>query len=110
MISLLFKQEIKCPTRCIWLRFACGPADATATPTSLASLKSRMVLPYSCQLTQAVLEKRPFNGCSSSVVHFELEKYAVISTFTPTSFIPQTLQISKNPIILKINVYRGGEG
>jgi len=29
----------------------------------LASLKSRMVLPFWCQLTQAVLEKRPLNGC-----------------------------------------------
>ena len=39
--------------------FAYGPADAIATPSSLALLKSRMVLPFSCQLTQVVLEKRP---------------------------------------------------
>jgi len=44
--------------------FAYGPADATATPSSLVSLKSRMVLPSWCQLTQVVLEKRPLNGCS----------------------------------------------
>jgi len=41
--------------RCNW--FAYGPTDATATPSSLASLKSRMVLPFWCQLTQVVLEK-----------------------------------------------------
>jgi len=36
------------------------------TPSSLASFKSRLVLPYWYQLTQVVLEKRPLNGCSSS--------------------------------------------
>jgi len=47
--------------RCKW--FACGPADATATSSSLASLKSRMVLPFLCWLAQLILEKRPLNGC-----------------------------------------------
>jgi len=32
-------------------------------PSSLASLKSRMVLPFWCRITQVVLEKRLFNGC-----------------------------------------------
>ena len=36
------------------------------TPSSLASFKSRWVLPFECRLAQVVLEKRPFNGCSSS--------------------------------------------
>ena len=36
------------------------------TPSSLASLKSRLVLLFWCRLTQVVLEKRPLNGCSSS--------------------------------------------
>jgi len=40
--------------RCKW--FAYGPPDATATPLSLASLKSRMVYPFLCQ---------PLNGCLS---------------------------------------------
>jgi len=34
-----------------------GPADATATPLSLALLKSTVVLPFWCRLTQVVLEK-----------------------------------------------------
>jgi len=48
--------------------FAYGPADATATLSSLASLKSRMVLPFWCRLkpTQVVLEKRPLNGYDAS--------------------------------------------
>ena len=46
--------------RCKW--FAHGPADATATTSSLASLKSRLGTTYWCRLTQAVLEKRPLNG------------------------------------------------
>ena len=34
------------------------------TPSSLASFKSGLVLPFWCRLTQVVLEKRPLNGCS----------------------------------------------
>ena len=36
------------------------------TPSSLASFKFRLLLPFWYRLTQAVLEKRPLNGCSSS--------------------------------------------
>jgi len=51
--------------------FACGPADATASihplhPSSLASVKSRLVLAFWYLLTQVVLEKRPLIGCGSS--------------------------------------------
>jgi len=34
-------------------------------PSSLASLKSRTVVPFWYQLTQVVLEKKPLNGCST---------------------------------------------
>jgi len=34
-------------------------------PSSLVSVKSRMVLSFWYQLTQVVLEKRPLNGCSN---------------------------------------------
>ena len=47
--------------------FAYGPADATA-PSSLASFKSRLVLPFWYQLTPVVPEKRPLDGCSSSSI------------------------------------------
>jgi len=36
------------------------------TPSSLASFKSKLVLPFWYRLTQVVLEKRPLNECSSS--------------------------------------------
>jgi len=36
------------------------------TPSSLASFKSRLVLPFWYQLTEVVVEKRRLNGCSSS--------------------------------------------
>ena len=39
-----------------------GPADATGTWSSIVSLKSRTVLPYWCQRTQVVLERRPLSG------------------------------------------------
>ena len=43
-------------------RLAYGPADATATQ-SLASVKSRLVLPFWYWLTRVVPEKGPLNGC-----------------------------------------------
>jgi len=48
--------------------FAYGPADATPSqnPLSLASFKSRQVLPFWYQLTQFVLERMLLNGCISS--------------------------------------------
>jgi len=36
------------------------------SPSSLASFKSRLVIPFWYRLSQVVLEKRPLNGCSSS--------------------------------------------
>ena len=59
--------------RCKWSAY--GPVDVTATPSSLASLKSRLVEPFLCQLTQVVLKKRPLNGCLSIAVPY---RYAVI--------------------------------
>ena len=45
---------------CIW------PSWCHCHSLSLAPVKSRLVLPFWCRLTQVVLEKRPLNGCSSS--------------------------------------------
>ena len=45
--------------------FAYGPADAAASPNPII-LKSRLVLPFWYWLTQVVLEKRLWNGCSSN--------------------------------------------
>jgi len=65
--------------RCKW--FAYDRADATATTSSLALLKSRMVSPFWCQLTQVVMEKRLLNGClfvllGKTVGRFAAEKEA----------------------------------
>jgi len=48
-------------------RLACGPADATATH-SLASVKSRLVLPFWYWLARVVPEKGPLNGCVCACV------------------------------------------
>jgi len=53
----------RCKCKC----FAYGPAGASTAPSSLASLKSRMDLPFWCQLTQVFLEKQPLSGCLSLV-------------------------------------------
>jgi len=44
------------------------------TPSSLASFKSRLVLPFWYQFTQVILEKRLFNGCSISI-DIDIELY-----------------------------------
>jgi len=49
-----------------WKWFAYGPADATATASSLASLKSRMVYLSGAGLPRLSWRKRPLNGCNSS--------------------------------------------
>jgi len=48
--------------------FAYGLADAThpQVPSSLATFKSRLVLPFWYQFIQIVLEKKPLNGRSNS--------------------------------------------
>jgi len=48
-------------------RLAIDPADATATH-SLASVKSRLVLPFWYRLTWVVPEKGPLNGCVRACV------------------------------------------
>ena len=64
LFSLFFSDThagvvwIKVQVSCIW------SGDATATPLSAASLKSRIVLPFWYQLAQFDLEQRPLNGCS----------------------------------------------
>jgi len=48
---------------CIWSSWChCHPQ----TPSSLASFKSRLVLPFWYRLTRVVVEKMPLNGCRSS--------------------------------------------
>jgi len=48
--------------------FAYGSADNTAIPQSLASFKSRLILPFWNRLTQVVLEKRLLNAAVILVV------------------------------------------
>ena len=65
-IHLVKKWLMRCwrgylyAARCKW--FAYGPADATASPLSLASVKFRLVLPFLYWLTHDDLEKRPMKG------------------------------------------------
>jgi len=46
-----------------WCRLAYGLADATATDLSLASVKSRLGLPFWYRFTRVVPEKGPLNVC-----------------------------------------------
>ena len=60
--------------RCKW--FAYGPADATATPSSLASLRSRMLDFFGVDLPRLSLEKRPLK-MDVAVVWTSLQSYDV---------------------------------
>ena len=44
------------------------------TPSSLASFKSRLVLPFWYRLTRVVLEKKPLDGCSIVVVQQQQQR------------------------------------
>ena len=50
--------------RCRLFAYATDATAIPKTPSSLASFKSRLVLPFWYRFTQAVVEKRPLNGCS----------------------------------------------
>ena len=51
-------------------RLAYCPADATANchSLSLASVKSRLIVPFWCQLTRVVPDKGPLSGCVHACV------------------------------------------
>jgi len=59
-------------------RLAYGPADATATHC-LASVKSRLVLPFWYRLTWVVPEKGPLNGCVWCTCEFSCSRVSEIS-------------------------------
>ena len=66
--------------------FAYGPADATAFQNHIISclIKSRLVLPFRCRLTQVALVKRLLNecsirSCSSCLLSLCLKSYSVCS-------------------------------
>ena len=72
-------------------RLAYGPADTTAT---LASVKSRLVLPLWYRPTRVVLEKGPLNGCVCDCVcvfrfdvSFDTNSFALFSCFIKNLYI-----------------------
>jgi len=64
----------------------------------LASLKSRIVLPFWCWLTQVVLEKRPLNG-RLSVLH-------ILQTMGGEAFLPDNGWGSISKCRCKDNLHR----
>ena len=66
------------------VQISIGPSWCHCHSLSLAPLKSRLVLPFWYQLTQVVLEKRPLNGCSSSL-HWKHPRF--------TAFLDSNLHI-----------------
>jgi len=56
--------------------FAYGPADATATPSVLAPVKSRMVYLSGDGLPRLSWKKRLLNGCSRTSSHAQLPEFS----------------------------------
>ena len=85
--------------RCKW--FAYGPVDVTATPSSLAPVKSRMVHLSGAGFTRVVLEKRPLNGRSVVVVVVHLSSERPTSGFSPTrpGRLMWSLMMTKSPTL-----------
>ena len=63
------EQGADCLHYCIWSTWCCCILKTTS---SLASFKSRLVLPFGYWLTQVVLEKRQLNGCSISTIRYKM--------------------------------------
>ena len=75
----------RCRFFCMWSSWChCHPQ----TPSSLASFKSRLVLPFCYWLIQAVLEKRPSNGSSSSNSSCVVLVQGVLGTFSLALIAP----------------------
>jgi len=102
-------SEVRCKL------FVYGPADATASPSFLASLKSSMVLPFWCWLTQVVLEKSSLNGCLPSTAclpsSVATQPYSVLMPNITSHHLRQTVKIWSwacpwpiLPIVLKLLV------
>jgi len=71
------------------------------TPSSLASFKSRLVLPFWYQLTQVVPDKRPLSGCISSSSSISAERtnrqavcVEVIASLHPESVLSENEKCS----------------
>jgi len=74
--------------RCRW--FAYGSTDATATSSSVAWLKSRLVSPFWCQF---VVEKWSLNGCPSVV-------YFIILTLSSQLLCYLCLMFTHSPYVM----------
>jgi len=73
---------------------------------SLASVKSRLVLPFWYRLTQVVPEKGPLNGCVCvcvcvCVMNYNLSVVTVITLHTVPGFIPLPVSLG-NVVIIKV--------
>jgi len=57
-------------------------------PSSFASLKSRLVLPFWCRFTQVVPEKRPLHGCLSVSISGNGARYCIEPVCMSVCYLP----------------------
>jgi len=69
---------------------------------SLASFKSRLVLPFWYRLTWVVPDKRPLNGCVCSVTENSILMISCIAFYTPLSFSNTATERGKNYSIQEV--------
>jgi len=95
--------------RCKW--FAYGPANTTATPSSLVSLKSTLIYPFRSirwRLVQVALKKRTLNGCLSVCHplyvngHFQVKLQFSSSTCSETESFGSWQQVFYRPNALSV--------
>jgi len=79
-----------CQIVCIWSSWC------HCHPKTLASFKSRLVLPFWYRLAQAVLEKRPLNGCSSISNYIHVIRLPVETQRTPHELVLSSLTPAHN--------------
>ena len=72
---------------------------------SLASFKSRLVLPFWYRLTWVVPDKRPLNGCVCSVTENSILMISCIAFYTPLSFSNTATDCGKITAYRKLHDY-----
>ena len=99
-------------------RLAYGPADAICHSLSLATVKSRLVLPFWYRLTPVVLDNGPLNGCVWGVNKISIYLSIDISTCSGLMYIsvpcllvrcseqslcwPRSLVVSTDPSVITV--------
>ena len=86
-----FRAHVKIASRIVSYRTVQLMPLHPKTPSSLALIKPRLVLPFWCWLAQVVMEKRPLNRCSSISSSSQWQYFLVFYYLRPHRMVGHVL-------------------